>query len=119
MVVIYDCSYVTFKFSIFVNEIPLEMVLPNGNTCIKCPVNEIERLIRTYYNVEDLPKPKTTESQKTKKKKISEWSLKKLLKKETDIAQKLVERLNEVYDDEVDFREHELSETDYGYILVQ
>lgn len=49
MVVVYDCEDAKYEISeevsIFLNEIPLEMVFENERTCTLCPINDVIHLI--------------------------------------------------------------------------
>lgn len=83
IVVVYDCDCATFRVSIFINEIPLKMVLRNGHTCVKCPVSAVYRLIRSYFKDEYVPESSSSSESSSKKKKISDWALKQKLEKET------------------------------------
>lgn len=45
MVVVYDCNNQTNEVSIFLNEVPLEIILDNGKKCKQCPKTDVVKLI--------------------------------------------------------------------------
>jgi len=45
MVVLYECFYQTMKVSIYLNEIPIEISLNNGDKCLKCPYKDVLDLL--------------------------------------------------------------------------
>jgi len=47
MFVLYDCFFETKKVTIYLNEIPLEIELNNGNKCHKCPYEDIIQFLES------------------------------------------------------------------------
>lgn len=87
MVVVYDCGYTNKKVTIYVNEIPIKMALSNGEKCVKCPINDVIDLIKSY-NTEEQLTPMTNEEEDKKKKERKERKARKKREQKAADAQK-------------------------------
>lgn len=45
MVVVYYCGYTMLRVTLYLNEIPIKMVMKNNETCTKCPLNEFNEML--------------------------------------------------------------------------
>lgn len=54
MVVIYDCGYKIPRVTFYLNENPITMVMNDGNTCTKCPLNEFKDMLKEFNMKEHL-----------------------------------------------------------------
>ncbi|VVC37611.1 Histidine phosphatase superfamily,Histidine phosphatase superfamily, clade-2 [Cinara cedri] len=115
MAVVYDCGFVDFRVTIYLNEVPIEMeILRNGGVfkCIKCPLKDIIDLINTF-EVSKRPERLTTLEQDQIKRDGKEKKMKKKkLAREAEIVRKFHETLDirakkvydedETYEDEIE-----------------
>jgi len=94
MAVIYDCGYTKLKVSIYVNEKPIKMVLSNGDKCVKCPIDDVIELIKSY-KTEEILTPMTAEDQdEIKKKRKEKKAQQKREQQAADMRKKFIEDEN-------------------------
>lgn len=109
LLAVYDCGLSSLKVSIYINEIPLEMVLDGKYRCVKCPMDKVLGLLESF-GTDEIPQPKPQSPEDVNKK-----HAKKLKQNEKQL--KLQTLKNMAYDERERERQREaFSDDDEEYL---
>lgn len=105
MFIVYDCGFKIFDASMYLNEHAIEFTFENGKKCVKCPLDEIEKLLDSF-SLQERPKPLS--SVDLEKKRLKEANLVKLKEdKKKALVDKikfdLEKRLETIFDEEEEY----------------